>query len=67
MLYRIGYFNLPALGGIGVELSRLLGLFKLISKFDKVAVLANQNWVWTASEVEGALILGLEIGSFELG
>lgn len=67
MLYRVGDFDLPTLGAIGVELSRLPKLFKMIGKFDKAAVLAGQNWLRVASEIEGALIPGLEIKAFELG
>ncbi len=67
MLYRIGDFDLPTLGAIGVEISRLPELFKLIGRFDKVAVIADQSWVRAASEIEGALIPGLEIKAFEAG
>jgi hypothetical protein len=66
MLYRIHDFNLPTLGAIGVELSRLPALFKMMRKFDRVAVLAEQNWIRKISEIEGALIPGLEIKAFNL-
>jgi len=66
MLYRIGDFDLPTLGAIGVELSSIPELFKLIGKFDKAAVIANQSWIRVASQIEGALIPGLEIKAFEL-
>lgn len=65
MLYRIGDFNLPTLGAIGVELSRLPALFRLIRKFDRVAVLVDKNWIKKASEIEGALIPGLQIKAFD--
>jgi hypothetical protein len=65
MLYRIGDFDLPTLGAIGVEFSRLPELFRLIRHFDRVAVLADQQWIRSASEIEGALIPGLEIKAFE--
>jgi hypothetical protein len=65
MLYRIDDFDLPTLGAIGVELSRLPKLFKLIRKFDRAAVLADKAWLRKASEMEGALIPGLEIKAFE--
>jgi hypothetical protein len=65
ILYRIGEFDLPTLGALGVELSRLPELFGLIGKFDKVAVVANQHWVRKAGEIEGALIPGVEIKAFE--
>lgn len=67
MLYRIGDFDLPTLGAIGVELSRIPKMFGLIRRFDRVVVLADQAWVRTASEIEGALIPGLVIKSFERG
>jgi len=66
MLYRIGDFDLPTLGAIGVELSRLSEVFRLIRKFDRAAVLVNKNWIKKASEIEGALIPGLEIKAFDL-
>ncbi|MEE8305735.1 MAG: STAS/SEC14 domain-containing protein [Gammaproteobacteria bacterium] len=66
MLYRIGDFNIPTLGAMGVELSRLPKLFGLIRQFDRVAVLADQDWVQKISEIEGALIPGLKIRAFDL-
>lgn len=65
MLYRIGDFKLPTLGAIGVELSRLPELFRLIRRFDRVAVLADRKWIQNASEIEGALIPGLKIKAFD--
>lgn len=65
MLYRIEGFKLPTLGAIGVEMSRLPELFRLIKKFDRVAVLADKKWIQGASEVEGALIPGLTIKAFD--
>ena len=64
MLYRIDDFEIPTLGALGVELSRLPDLFRLIGKFDRAAVLADKKGVKTASEIEGALIPGLEIKAF---
>jgi hypothetical protein len=66
MLYRVNDFQLPTLGAIAVEFSRLPKLFGLIRKFDRAAVLADKNWVRKASEIEGALIPGLDIKSFNL-
>ena len=65
MLYRIGEFDLPTLGAIGVELSRLPELFSLIGRFDRVAVLASKKWIQHASEIEGILIPGLQIKAFD--
>jgi len=66
ILYRIADFDLPSFGAIGVELARLPELFRLIKKFDRVAVLAQQSWVQRASEVEGALVPGLDVRAFGL-
>ncbi len=66
MLYRVNDFQFPTLGAIAVEFSRLPKLLSLICKFDRVAVLADKNWVRKVSEIEGALIPGLDIKSFEL-
>lgn len=64
MLYRIDDFRIPTLGAIAEELSRLPELMKVVRKFDRAAVLADKAWVKTASEIEGALIPGLEIKAF---
>ena len=66
MLYRMEGFDFPTFGAIGIELSRIPELFKLIRKFDRIAVLADKNWVKKAGEIEGALIPGLEIKAFDL-
>jgi len=64
MLYTIANFELPTLGAIGIEFARLPRLFKLIGKFDRAAVLADQKWIRKIGEIEGALIPGLEIKAF---
>lgn len=64
MLYRITDFQFPTFGALGVELSHFPALFKLIGKFDRVAVLADQWWIQKASALEGALIPGMEIKTF---
>lgn len=66
MLYRVKDFNVPTLGALGVELIRLPAMFRLIGRFDRAAVLADQDWVQKASEIEGALIPGLKIKAFDL-
>ena len=65
MLYKIGDFDLPTLGAIGVELSRLPKLFRLTHKFERVAVLADKGWVQKASEIEGFLFPDVEIKAFD--
>lgn len=64
MFYRIGEFQIPTLGALAVEFSRLPKLFGLLTKYDKCAVLSDTNWIRTATEIEGALIPGLEIKAF---
>lgn len=65
MLYEIIDFHLPSLGAIGIELSRLPSMFGLIRKFVRVAVLSDKTWLQKASELEGALIPGLDIKAFD--
>lgn len=64
MLYDIIDFQIPSLSAISAELSRLPSLFDLIKRFDRVAVLADKTWIQKVSELEGALIPGLEIKAF---
>jgi len=66
MLYRIGDFKMPTLGALAVEFSKLPKLFSLLGKYDKCAVLSDTAWIRKATEIEGALIPGIEIKSFAL-
>lgn len=66
MLYVISDFQLPTLGAIGIEFSRLPSMFGFIKKFNRAAVLTDKTWLKKASEFEGALIPGLEIKAFNL-
>jgi hypothetical protein len=65
MLYTISDIDFPTLGAVGVELAKLPQLFKLLGKFDRIAVVADQHWIQRASEIEGFLIPGLEIKAFD--
>ncbi len=65
MLYDVVDFHMPSLGAIGLEFSRLPSMLRLVSKFDKAAVLADKKWLKKASEIEGALYPGLEIKAFD--
>jgi hypothetical protein len=65
MLYEIVDFHIPSLGAIGIELSRLPSMFGLIRKFVRAAVLSDKTWIQKVSELEGALIPGLEIRAFD--
>ena len=65
MLFRLGEFALPTLAAIGVEFSHIPALFRMIRRFDKAALIAEQSWIRRVSEIEGALFPGLEIKAFE--
>ena len=65
MLYRIQDFDIPTFGAMAVEMSRLPMLLRLVQRFDRVAVLANKEWIKRVSEIEGALIPGLRIKAFD--
>lgn len=65
MLYRVGDFELPTLGALAVELSHIPQLFRFVRHFDRMAVVADKGWVRKTSEVEGALIPGLQIKAFD--
>ena len=67
LFYQITDFKMPTLAALGVEFMMMPKLFRLISKVDKAAVLTDENWIKTASVIEGALIPGLEIKAFDLG
>jgi len=64
MFYEVIDFHLPSLGAIGIEISRLPSIFRLMKKFDRAAVLTDKAWLQKASELEGALYPGLEIKAF---
>lgn len=64
MLYRISDFQMPTLGALGVELTRLPKLFGLLGKFNRCAVLSDASWIRKTAEIEGALFPGLDIKAF---
>ena len=64
LLYRLEAFDLPTLGALAVELAHLPQLFWLIQRFERCAVLTDTAWLRHASEVEGALIPGLQVRAF---
>ena len=64
MLYDVIDFQLPSLGAIAIEFSRLPSMFGLLKKFERAAVLTDKNWIKKVSEFEGMLIPGLEIKAF---
>lgn len=65
MMYSIPEFEMPTAGALAIELTRLPGLFGLLHKFDRCAVLSNRTWLRTIAEIEGMMIPGLEIKAFE--
>ncbi|MGV6801862.1 MAG: STAS/SEC14 domain-containing protein [bacterium] len=64
MLYTVENFEMPTFAALTVELGRLPKLFGLIGKFKKAALVADESWIRTIAEVEGALIPGLKIKGF---
>ena len=58
-------FNLPSLGAIAIEFSRLPAMLGLMKKFDRAAVLTDNTWLKTVSELEGIFFPGLEIKAFD--
>jgi hypothetical protein len=66
MLYVIRDFQLPTLGAIGIEFSRLPSMLGLMKRFDRAAVLTDKSWLKKASEFEGTLFPGLEIKAFNI-
>jgi len=65
MLYDIVDYRLPSFDAIMIEFSRLPSMMGFIRKFRRAAVLTDKNWLKVASEVEGAVIPGLEIKAFK--
>ena len=66
MLYVIIDFQIPTLGAIAIEFSRLPSMLGLIKKFNRAAVLTDKNWLKKISEFEGVLFPGLEIRAFNI-
>ena len=58
--------EMPTLGAIAVELKNLPKIFRLVQKIDRIAVVCDQGWIQTSTEIEGKLIPGLEMKSFDL-
>jgi len=65
MLYDIVDYRLPSFDAILLEFSRLPSMIGFIKRFDKAAVLTDKRWLKAASEIEGAVIPGLEIKAFK--
>jgi len=66
MLFEIPEFRFPTPGAMAVEFSRLPAMFRVIRRFNKAAVLADEAWVQRVSELEGMLIPWMRIKAFKL-
>jgi len=66
ILYIIYGLDFPSIDAIMVKLSRLPELFRLLKRFDRMAILTNKTWLQKIAEFEGFLIPGLEIKAFNL-
>jgi len=64
MLYIIENFEMPTIGAIMIEFSKLPALFTMISRIEKIAVLADEAWLRTIAEWEGAILPNLKIKTF---
>lgn len=65
LLFHVGDFDMPTLGAVGVELSRVPQMFRFMRRFDRCAVVSAKEWVRKASEIEGAFIPGLTVKAFD--
>ena len=54
-----------SLGAVGAELSHWPLLIRLIRAIDRVAIVADAQWVRVASRIEGALIPGVHYEVYE--
>ncbi len=66
LLYRVGKLEMPTMGAIGVELANLPKIFRMIRNIDRIAVVCDQDWIQTWSEIEGKLIPGVQMKAFDL-
>ncbi|MDH7943746.1 STAS/SEC14 domain-containing protein [Pseudohongiella sp. SYSU M77423] len=66
MLFEIPEFRFPTPSAMAVEFSRLPAMFRVIRRFNKAAVLADETWVQRVSELEGMLIPWMRIKAFKL-
>jgi len=64
MFIDIEEFEMPTLGALKIELSRLPEAIRFTRQFSRVAVLSGETWVNAISSLESKLIPGLVIKSF---
>lgn len=65
MLFDVIEYQLPTLGAITLELSRMPQMFGFIKRFRRAAVLSDKTWLKSVSELKGALMPWLEIKGFD--
>lgn len=65
MLYVVSEFVFPPWSSAAVDMPGFPALFRLIRRFDRAAVLADEEWTRKIIEFEGPT-LGLEVRAFEL-
>ena len=66
LLYRIRDLKFPTLGALGVKISHLPSLFKLLRHIDRIAVTSDQDWIQKWVEIEGKLIPGIDMKAFDI-
>jgi hypothetical protein len=64
-LYTISDFEMPSLQAIAVEFTYIPVLLASLRKIGKVAVVSDEAWLRNVAEMEGKLIPGLNVESFE--
>lgn len=64
LLFDVVDYHLPSFKAISIEMSRIPSMLGFIKQFKRAAVLSERTWLKVASEIEGALIPGLEIKAF---
>lgn len=64
MMFEIGEFNLPSLQALGVKISKIPTLVKLIGNFKRRAIFTDKKWLQRVGELEGLLIPGMTIKAF---
>lgn len=67
MLYTINEFKMPEFAALVVEMRYLPRMFSLLSRIDRVAVISDVEWIKKAALVEGKLLPGLTIATFNKG
>ncbi|WP_051083289.1 STAS/SEC14 domain-containing protein [Rubritalea marina] len=65
MLYKISCFEIPSASAMMVKLSDLPRWIGVMKAFKKMAIVTEKAWIRNVAELEGFLIRGLEIKSFE--